>query len=164
MTRVMTFGTSPTERRSRCSSALPAVPEERPTMTSLTVPAVQPRPLRRRVLRFVGHYLEMLAAMAVGMMLLAPLWPDAWTARPDVDALVMAANMTIGMALWMAIRRHTTRQITEMSAAMVAPFLVLLVPYWLGAISGDAVMLVGHVLMFATMLAAMLLRRDEYAH
>ena len=129
----------------------------------VTAPAA-PRPLRRRVLRFVGHYLEMVAAMVVGMMLLAPLWPDAWTARPDVAALVMAADMTIGMALWMAIRRHTGRQITEMSAAMCAPFVVLLVPYWFGLITGEVLMLAGHLLMFVTMLAAMLWRRDEYAH
>ena len=129
----------------------------------VTAPAA-PRPLRRRALRFAGHYLEMVAAMVVGMMLLAPLWPDAWTARPDVGALVMAANMTIGMALWMAIRRHTARQITEMSAAMCAPFVVLLVPYWFGLITGEVLMLAGHVLMFLTMLAAMLWRRDEYAH
>ncbi|MEJ2864945.1 hypothetical protein [Actinomycetospora flava] len=130
-------------------------------MTALTV---QPRPLRRRVLRFVGHYLEMVAAMVIGMMLLAPLWPDAWTARPDVGALVMAADMTVGMALWMAIRRHLARQITEMSAAMCAPFVLGLVPYWLGVISGETLMIGAHVLMFVTMLAAMLLRRDEYAH
>jgi flagellar biosynthetic protein FliP len=131
---------------------------------TLTAPTAAPRPPGRRALRFAGHYLEMVAAMVVGMMLLAPLWPDAWTARPDVGALVMAADMTIGMALWMAIRRHTVRQITEMSAAMCAPFVLGLVPYWLGVISGETLMTAAHVLMFLTMLAAMLWRRDEYAH
>ncbi|MDD7937720.1 hypothetical protein PHK61_04710 [Actinomycetospora lutea] len=129
---------------------------------TVAVPAARPR--HRRVLRFAGHYAEMVAAMVVGMMLLAPLWPDAWTARPDVGALVMAANMTAGMALWMAIRRHTARQITEMSAAMCAPFVLLLAPYWAGLITGEVLMLAGHVLMFLTMFAAMLWRRDEYAH
>ena len=37
-------------------------------------------------------------------------------------------------------------------------------PYYLGAISGMAVMMGGHTLMFLSMLAAMLWRRDEYSH
>ena len=116
------------------------------------------------MLRFVGHYLEMVVAMFVGMALLMPLTPAAWAALPAVHALVMAADMTIGMAVWMAVRRHRARLIVEMSAAMCAPFVLLLVPYGLGAISGETLMIAGHVLMFVTMLGAMLLRRDEYAH
>ena len=131
-----------------------------PTATAPTVS----RPLGRRVLRFAGHYVEMVVAMVVGMVLLMPLTPAAWAALPAVHALVMAADMTIGMAVWMVVRRHTARQITEMSVAMCAPFVVLLVPYGLGAITGDTLMMGGHVLMFLTMLGAMLLRRDEYAH
>lgn len=134
------------------------------TASPLAAAPAAPRPLRRRAVRFIGHYVEMVAAMVIGMMLLAPVWPTAWTARPDVAALVMAANMTLGMALWMAIRRHTARQVAEMSAAMCAPFVVLLVPYWFGLITGGTLMLAGHVLMFVTMLAAMLGRRDRYAH
>jgi len=122
------------------------------------------RPASRRWLRFALHYVEMVIAMVVGMVLLMPLTPAAWTALPAVHALVMAADMTIGMAVWMAVRRHTARQITEMSVAMCAPFVVLLVPYGLGAITGETLMMGGHVLMFLTMLGAMLLRRDEYAH
>jgi hypothetical protein len=122
------------------------------------------RPLLRRALRFAGHYVEMVVAMVVGMVLLMPLTPAAWAALPAVHALVMAADMTVGMAVWMAVRRHTARQITEMSVAMCAPFVLLLVPYGLGAITGDTLMTGGHVLMFVTMLGAMLLRRDEYAH
>ena len=126
--------------------------------------AAPARSRTRRVLRFAGHYVEMVAAMFVGMALLMPLTPAAWAATPAVHALVMAADMTIGMAVWMAVRRHPRRQIVEMSAAMCAPFVLLLVPYWFGIVSGDTVMLAGHVLMFLTMLGAMLLRRDEYAH
>jgi flagellar biosynthetic protein FliP len=47
---------------------------------------------------------------------------------------------------------------------MCLPFVVLLVPHWLGLLSGTAVMVVGHVVMFPAMLAAMLWRRAEYAH
>ena len=80
--------------------------------------------------RFIRHYLEMLAAMVLGMLVLEPLWPTI--DRVELQALVMATNMTIGMAALMAARRHAWPGIVEMSAAMYAPFIVLFVPYWTG--------------------------------
>ncbi|MEO6411670.1 MAG: hypothetical protein ABIO48_03710 [Pedococcus sp.] len=62
----------------------------------------------------------------------------------------------------MALRGHGPRLIIEMSVAMVVPFLVLLAPLAVGAISDGTLMLVGHTAMFLTMLAAMLLRRRDY--
>ena len=121
-------------------------------------------------LRFTLHYLEMVVAMFVGMFALGPLWSLAAPGVTDnpaaagLSVTVMATNMTIGMGAWMAIRRHAWLRIAEMAAAMYLPFVALLVPYWLGAISGGAVMIGGHVLMFPAMLAAMLWRRDEYSH
>ena len=117
-------------------------------------------------LRFALHFVEMVVAMAVGMFALGPLsmaLPGLAT-HADAHALVMATNMTIGMALWMRIRRHSWPRIAEMSAAMYLPFVVLLVPYWLGAISGAALTDLGHLLMLPAMLAAMLWRRGEYYH
>ncbi|AXB43702.1 hypothetical protein [Amycolatopsis albispora] len=122
------------------------------------------RTTTRKLVRFTAHYLEMVVAMLVGMFALAPLWPDAWVARPDVAALVMATDMTVAMALWMAVRRHSWPRIAEMSAVMYLPFLALLVPHWFGVLSGSAVMAAGHVIMFPLMLAAMVWRRDEYWH
>ena len=126
--------------------------------------AGDPRPVaaRRSVLRFTLHYAEMLAAMAVGMMLLAPLWDAVWPGladRPDLHALVMATDMSIGMALWMRLRRHGWRHIAAMCAAMYVAFLLVLPPYWAGMISGDTMMGVGHLLMLPLMLAVMLRRR-----
>ena len=118
----------------------------------------------RKLARFTGHYVEMVAAMIIGMVALAPLWPDAWTARPDVGALVMATDMSVAMALAMALRRHSRPRIAEMCAVMYLPFLVLLAPYWLGALSADGLMIAGHVLMFPLMLAVMVWRRAEYWH
>jgi flagellar biosynthetic protein FliP len=123
-----------------------------------------PRPTARKLARFTGHYVEMVAAMIIGMMALGALWPAAWLERADVDAIVMATNMTVAMVLVMALRRHSWPRIAEMSAAMYLPFLALLVPYWLGAISGTALMVAGHVIMFPLMLAAMVWRRAEYWH
>jgi flagellar biosynthetic protein FliP len=117
--------------------------------------------------RFIGHYVEMVVAMFVGMGVLALPWMLLWPGLdedPVANTLVMAANMTIGMAAWMALRGHGRQMIVEMSAAMVAPFLVLLVPYAAGAITADTLMMAGHMLMFLTMLGAMVLRREDYVN
>jgi hypothetical protein len=129
--------------------------------TQITQPT---RSTARRVARFAGHYVEMVAAMIVGMVALNPLWPPGWLTRPEVDALVMATNMTIAMAVWMGIRRHPWPRTVEMCAVMYLPFAALLVPYWLGLISGHGLMMAGHVIMFPLMLLAMLWRRSDYAH
>jgi hypothetical protein len=77
-------------------------------------------------------------------------------------ALAMATDMAIGMAVWMRVRSHGWAGIGEMTAAMYAPFIVLLVPYWFGAVSAGAVMAGGHVLMVVAMVAVMLRRRSEF--
>jgi flagellar biosynthetic protein FliP len=126
--------------------------------------AVDPSPAHRtrRLARFAGHYLEMVLAMVVGMVALAPLWPAAWVASEGVHAIVMATDMTVAMVLWMAVRRHRWPRIAEMAAAMYLPFVALLVPWGLGVLSGSALMVAGHVIMFPLMLLAMLWRRHEY--
>ena len=120
-----------------------------------------------RVRHFVRHYLEMVVAMLAGMLVLGPVeglvWP-ALTARPDVGVMVMATNMSIGMAAWMRFRGHTWRGIAEMSASMYLPFAVLLVPFWAGAIGEHTMMTWGHLLMLPAMALVMLLRPSEYAH
>jgi flagellar biosynthetic protein FliP len=120
--------------------------------------------------RFVRHYVEMVIAMFIGMGVFWPVWLGLFSLigqpqladRTDVDALTMALNMSLGMAAWMRFRGHRWAPILEMSAAMVAPFVVLLVPFWLGGIDRDALMTAAHAAMFVTMLIAMLWRRDEY--
>jgi hypothetical protein len=86
------------------------------------------------------------------------VWP-ALTARPDVGVMVMATNMSIGMGAWMRFRGHSWRGIAEMSASMYLPFVVLLVPFWLGAIGEHTLMTWGHLLMLPAMALVMLLRR-----
>jgi hypothetical protein len=134
------------------------------TTTGTTAAAAAERSTTRKLLGFAQHYAEMVVAMLVGMVALAPLWPAEWVARPDVHAVVMATDMTVVMALWMAVRRHSRPRVAEMSAAMYLPFLALLVPYWTGLISGTALMVAGHVVMFPLMLLAMVWRRAEYWH
>lgn len=125
------------------------------------------RTLTRSNLHFAAHFGEMVVAMVVGMVALGPVWSLAvpgLSGRPAAQAIVMATDMTVGMVLWMAIRRHSWPRIAEMAAVMYLPFVALLVPYAFGVISGGLLMIAGHVLMIPLMLAAMLWRRADYSH
>jgi hypothetical protein len=121
---------------------------------------------------FVRHYLEMVITMAVGMVVLHPLWAVGLDAlgvpgalhHATVMALVMATDMSLGMGAWMRFRGHTWRPIVEMTATMYLPFAVFLPPVWAGAMSGGAMITAGHLLMLPTMFALMLWRRNEYDH
>ena len=120
---------------------------------------------------FVRHYLEMVAAMIVGMVALGPLWTLALNAagapelldRPELGAVVMATNMTIAMSAWMRYRGHRWAATAEMAAAMYLPFIVLFLPLQLGLLSPTGLVVAGHVLMLVGMAAVMLLRPAEYA-
>jgi hypothetical protein len=122
------------------------------------------------VVRFFAHLAEMVVVMVLGMMLLAPVWDWAGAAlgieavlgRPDVAAVVMVVDMVAAMTVWMRVRGHGWAAVREMNAAMAAPFAVLLVLFWAGAITAGDLMLWGHVLMVPAMAGAMLLRRAEY--
>ena len=124
------------------------------------------RILDRPATRFLLHFAEMMLAMALGMMLIHPLWSllvPGLDERPGPDTLLMGVDMAIGMAVWMRVRGHDRQMITEMSAAMIGPFVVLLVPYVAGWITAGAYSVLGHVLMVVAMLAIMLVRRDHYS-
>ncbi|MEU8154422.1 hypothetical protein AB0B94_12225 [Micromonospora sp. NPDC048986] len=137
-----------------------------PTPTSAAPTAAAPASSRRRLLWHLG---EMALAMVAGMLLLGPLWGLAGAAlgvadtlaRPEVAALVMATNMTVGMTVWMRYRAHHWRGVVEMAAAMYVPFLLLLVPWWAGLLGADALMLGGHLLMVPAMLLVAVRHRHE---
>ncbi|GAA1755171.1 hypothetical protein [Luedemannella helvata] len=109
---------------------------------------------------FARHFVEMVLAMVVGMVVLGPLWPPA--DRADIASLVMATDMAAAMAVWMWHRGHGRAAIAEMTVAMYAPFLLLLPPWWAGLIGGDIVLMGGLLLMLPAMLLAMLRRPTEY--
>ncbi|GAA4698073.1 hypothetical protein GCM10023215_40580 [Pseudonocardia yuanmonensis] len=116
--------------------------------------------------RFVRHYVKMLVAMGLGMAVLLPLWrlaglPDL-SGSVELNSLLMATSMTVGMSAWMLVRRHSWAAVGEMAAAMYLPFVVFFVPFWAGVLGGHGVMLAGHVLMLPAMLLAMLHRPAEY--
>lgn len=126
---------------------------------------------RAGVRRFAIHYLEMVAAMVLGMMTLYPGWlvstsslaESSWARMAEVDLLAMAVAMTLPMVAWMRHRGHGAQSTLEMTLAMIAGFVVLYPLMWARAITATTVTELGHVLMLLFMLVAMLCRRAEYA-
>jgi hypothetical protein len=136
---------------------------------TFTETTAHPHPVsrRRRVWHFTRHYLEMVVAMFAGMFALGWLESLAFpglSLGTELDVMVMATNMAVGMGAWMRFRGHSWRSIAEMSASMYLPFAVLFVPYWSGSIDAHMVMGLGHALMFPAMALVMVLRPHEYAH
>ncbi|MEO3787621.1 hypothetical protein ABGB12_30210 [Actinocorallia sp. B10E7] len=121
-------------------------------------------------LPFLRHYLEMIAAMLVGMAVFGMLIRGGlalagleFPARhPELLILEMAFDMTAGMTLWMRYRGHAWPATAEMAASMIVPALALLPLLWLDVLSGGTAMLLEHVLMLPLMLLVMLRRREEY--
>jgi hypothetical protein len=120
--------------------------------------------------RFLRHYLEMVAAMLVGMValgaalrgVLALAGLELPARYPALAALEMAATMAAGMVAWMRHRGHRWASTLEMAGAMFAPAIALSPLLWLGVIAGDALLLLEHLAMFPLMFLVMLRRRAEY--
>jgi uncharacterized membrane protein (UPF0182 family) len=124
---------------------------------------------------FVRHYIEMVVAMFLGMAVLGvptewalgavgASWSDLHHNAPALMLLLMAVIMTVPMVGWMAYRGHRWRPSAEMAASMLLPTFGVIVLLW-GAVVTDAtaLMTIEHIVMLPSMLAAMLLRRDEYS-
>src|SRR3954447_2234327 len=103
------------------------------------IPGASPSVSRRRryMSPFWRHFLQMLGAMAVGMIATGAIfltivglktWDEVTTQYPTQALLAMAAGMTVSMAGWMLYRDMGRRNTVEMSAVMlitVVPFLCL---------------------------------------
>jgi hypothetical protein len=118
---------------------------------------------------FTRHYLEMVAAMFVGMAVLGGLVSGALALAglgtpdgPELTSLAMAFYMATGMVVWMRHRRHGWAATGEMAGAMFLPALALFPLLWAGAIDGDDLLMLEHVLMLPLMYVVMLRRRQEY--
>ena len=124
---------------------------------------------------FVRHYVEMVVAMFAGMgvLMLPTGWVlsalgTSWSAlhheAPALMLLVMAVTMTAPMVGWMRYRGHGWQAGAEMSASMFLPAFAVVGLLWSGLIVDLGTLLVlEHVAMLLSMLAAMLLRREEYS-
>ena len=105
---------------------------------TVTLETRTPPTKKRQVWRFTRHYLEMVAAMLLGMVTLYPLWllatdgaaDGSWVHRTEVELVAMATAMTVPMVLWMWRRGHRARPTVEMAVAMYAGFVVLFPFLW----------------------------------
>jgi hypothetical protein len=115
--------------------------------------------------RFIRHYVEMVVAMFVGMVVLG-VSVDAVLDVPDRPAVLlaeMAITMILPMVAWMRFRGHCWRACSEMTAAMLVPTLGALALLAAGLVTdADTLLMLEHTAMLPSMLAAMLLRRYEY--
>ena len=158
------------------ADSLTAVPSPAPVPTDEPAPSAPNGPAARR--RGTGQQ-QAAAAVAPGRdgpgdgrrdaAARSRLWELAGTAlgvgdalaRPEIAALVMATNMTVGMTVAMRYRAHRWHAVGEMAAAMYVPFLLLLVPFRAGLIDADALLLGGHLLMIPAMVLVALRHRHE---
>jgi hypothetical protein len=121
--------------------------------------------------RFFRDYAEMVAAMFLGMFALSK--PADWlfsalgastsSQHPAMMLFSMGVTMTVPMVAWMRYRGHAWRPTHEMAASMLIPTFVAMALAGAGVMNGGPLMVVEHVAMLASMLIAMLLRRDEYS-
>ena len=123
---------------------------------------------------FIRHYVEMVVAMFLGMAVLGVpavavlglVGMSSSELHNDAPALLlfgMAMTMTAPMVAWMRYRGHGWPASAEMAAAMFIPTFGVIALLWSGLIDDTGTLLeIQHVVMFPSMLVAMLLRRDEY--
>lgn len=123
----------------------------------------------RRRPGLLRHYLEMVAAMLVGMAVFGSVVRGVlavtgvgYPSQPEVLVVEMGLDMAIAMVVWMRHRGHDWASTLEMAGAMVAPAAVLIPLAWLGLIPIGDVLMLEHVVMLPLMYVIMLRRRHEY--
>jgi hypothetical protein len=130
--------------------------------------------MTHKTLHFIRHYVEMVVAMFLGMLvlggagavLLGAVGVDVGSWRSDAPELLllgMAFTMSVPMVAWMRHRGHGWAPAWEMTASMFVPSVAAIVLLWIGAVEDTGTLLaIQHIVMFPAMLAAMLLRIPEY--
>jgi hypothetical protein len=120
--------------------------------------------------RFFVHYVEMVAAMFIGMFalskpadLLFSALGASTSSHPAMMLFSMGVTMTVPMVAWMRFRGHAWRPINEMAASMLVPTFAAMALAGAGVMHGGSLMIIEHVAMLAGMLIVMLIRRDEYS-
>jgi hypothetical protein len=137
-------------------------------------PADAAPPRRSAVRNFAQHYVEMVVAMLLGMVVLgfalavplelAGVDVSGWDAdAPALFLLSMAVTMTVPMVAWMRHRGHGWAACRDMSAAMFVPAFAAVGLLW-ADVADDVHGLMGieHAAMFTAMFVVVLLRLDEY--
>lgn len=122
--------------------------------------------------RFGFHVLEMCAVMCLGGGLLVGLFFGVTAAfgfselreeLPALSAMIIAVILAGAMVAWMRFRHMAWRPTLEMAGSSVAAGLALVVGYWTGVVSEEALLPSVCGLACVAMLAVMLLRVPVYA-
>jgi hypothetical protein len=125
-----------------------------------------------RLLAFRRHFLEMIGAMVVGIIVTSVIfvfvvglksWDEVTAQYPTQALLAMAVGMTLPMIAWMRFRGMAWRSSYEMAAAMVLPVIPFLCLVWFG-VTKSAQCGAYCLVMVVAMCALMRYRRTEYAH
>src|SRR4029453_4416687 len=126
---------------------------------------------KQRISPFWRHFLEMLAAMVVGMIATGAIflsivglktWDEVTTQYPTQALLAMAVGMTVPMVAWMLYRGMGWRNSGEMAAVMVLPVIPFLCLVWF-EVTTSAQCGAYCALTVVAMLALMGYRRSEYS-
>jgi hypothetical protein len=137
------------------------------------VPPVAPTTTEadRHLSPFWRHFLQMLAAMMLGMIATGAIfitvvglksWDEVTTQYPTQSLLAMAVGMTVPMSAWMLYRGMGWRNSLEMAAVMVAPVIPLLCLVWFD-VTRSAQCGAYCALTVVAMLALMRYRHSEYS-
>lgn len=123
------------------------------------------------------HFLEMCIVMCMGGGLLIGLFfagasvlgfSDFRLDHPEWSALIVSVILAVAMVAWMRFRRMDWRPTLEMAGSSVAAGGALIVGYWVGIVSEEAlvpsVCLLACVAMIAVMLFRIPLYTASHAH
>lgn len=125
-----------------------------------------------RIPPFWQHFLEMFAAMMIGMMIGRPVFlaitglsstSEAGRLYPWQSVLSMALSMTVPMVAWMLFRGHGRRNSAEMAAAMLVPAIPFIILCWAHVLLGGTANGIYMVLSTLAMLGLMAYRRAVYS-
>jgi hypothetical protein len=125
---------------------------------------VDRQPVRRRAVLAVGYVLVQLALGYVVFSLAHAGVGATLLLLVLVSQGVLLLPLPAAVVVTAAVPRPHLGAIGGMSAVMYLPLLVLLVPFWAGAITGGTLLVAGQLLMLPAMALAMLWRRSEYLH
>ena len=125
-----------------------------------------------RISSFWRHFLEIFAAMWIGMMAGKPVFlaitgvsstAQAGRLYPWQSVLGMGLSMTVPMVAWMLFRGHGRRNSAEMGAAMLVPAVPFIILCALHVLGGSKAVGVYMVVSTLAMLGLMAYRRAVYS-
>lgn len=125
-----------------------------------------------RISPFWQHFLEMFAAMWIGMVAGDPVFlaitglsstSQATHLYPAQSVASMGLSMTVPMVAWMLIRGHGWRNSAEMTAAMLVPAIPFIILCSLHVLTGGAASCAYMMLSALAMIGLMAYRRNVYS-